>query len=108
MDFIKDCPETAIETLLYLNMPNRKATRAYQDKIDECREELKVLNDKNNSSVLIWSYMVNNLYQKTLNEIADYSNAQMESLNKLFNSWKDTLAKLENKIDVEKGKLGLA
>lgn len=108
VDFIKDCPETAIETLLYLNMPNRKATRAYQDKIDECREELKVLNDKNNSSVLIWSYMVNNLYQKTLNEIADYSNAQMESLNKLFNSWKDTLAKLENKIDVEKGKLGLA
>jgi len=108
VDFIKDCPETAIETLLKLDMPNREASRAYQDKIDECREELKVLNDKNNSSVLIWSYMVNNLYQKTLNDIADYSNVQMKSLNKFFNGWKETMAQLEDKINFEKGKLGLS
>ena len=76
--------------------------------IDKCREELKNENDKNNSSVLIWSYMVNNLYQKTLNEIADYSNEQMGSLNRLFSRWKDTLAKIEQKIAIEKGKLGLA
>lgn len=105
-DFIKDRPETAIEILL--NMPKRKTAKAYQEKINECCEELKVLNDKNHSSVLIWSYMVNNLYQKTLNDIANYSNMQMESLNKFFNGWKNTMAHLEDKINVEKGKLGLS
>ena len=108
IEFIKESPDVAIDTLLNLNMPNRKSVKAYQDMIDKCREELKNENDKNNSSVLIWSYMVNNLYQKTLNEIADYSNEQMGSLNRLFSRWKDTLAKIEQKIAIEKGKLGLA
>lgn len=108
VEFIRTSPDTAIEVLLNLNMPNRKSVKAYQDKINECSAELKTLNDKNNSAVLIWSYMVNNLYQKTLNDIAEYSNGQMKILNEFFSSWKVTLSKLENKIDVEKGKLGLA
>ena len=108
IECIKDAPDVAIETLLNLNMPNRKSVKAYQNKIDECREEIKKENDKNNSSVLIWSYMVNNLYQKTLNDIADYSNEQMGSLNRIFTRWKDTLSIIEQKINNEKGKLGLA
>ena len=107
VEFIKTSPETAIDVLLNLNMPNRKAVKAYQDKINECSAELKTLNDKNNSAVLVWSYMVNNLYQKTLNDIAEYSNDQMKTLNELFGSWKETLSEIEGKINSEKGKLGL-
>lgn len=107
VEFIKTTPETAIDVLLNLNMPNRKAVKAYQDKINECSAELKTLNDKNNSAVLVWSYMVNNLYQKTLNDIADYSNGQMKTLNELFGRWKETLSEIEGKINTEKGKLGL-
>ena len=51
--------------------------------------------------------MVDNLYQKTLNDIAEYSNDQMKTLNELFGSWKDTLSEIEGRISVEKGKLGL-
>lgn len=108
VDCIKDSPEKVIEVLLNLDMPNRKSVKAFQDKIDECVEELKTLNDKNNSAVLVWSYMVNNLYQKTLNDIADYSNSQMKSLNEVFQKWKDELADIEETITKEKGKLGLA
>ena len=107
VEFIKTSPDTAIDVLLSLNMPNRKSVKAYQDKINECSAELKSLNDKNNSAVLIWSYMINNLYQKTLNDIAVYSNCQMKALNELFGSWKDTLSEIEGRISVEKGKLGL-
>lgn len=107
VEFIKTSPETVIDVLLNLNMPNRKAVKAYQDKINECSAELKTLNDKNNSAVLVWSYMVNNLYQKTLNDIAEYSNDQMKTLNELFGSWKETLSEIEGKINSEKGKLGL-
>lgn len=107
VEFIKTSPDIAIEVLLNLNMPNRKSVRAYQDKINECCAELKSLNDKNNSAVLIWSYMINNLYQKTLNDIAEYSNGQMNTLNELFGSWKDTLSEIEGRISIEKGKLGL-
>lgn len=107
VNFIRTSPDTAIEMLLNLNMPNRKSVKAYQDKINECSAELKTLNDKNNSAVLVWSYMVNNLYQKTLNDIAEYSNGQMKTLNELFGRWKETLAEIEGKINTEKGKLGL-
>lgn len=107
VNFIRTSPDTAIEMLLNLNMPNRKSVKAYQDKINECCAELKSLNDKNNSAVLIWSYMINNLYQKTLNDIAEYSNSQMKTLNELFGSWKNTLSEIEGRISVEKGKLGL-
>lgn len=65
-------------------MPNRKSVKAYQNKINECSDELMSLNDKNNSTVLIWSYMVNNLYQKRLSDIAEYSNDQLKTLNVLF------------------------
>lgn len=65
------------------------------------------MNDKNNSSVLVWSYMVNGLYQKTMNEIADFSNNQMNAFNQFVAQWKQTLASLENKVNVEKGKLGI-
>ena len=108
VDYVRKAPETAIEILLNLDMPNRKVVRLYQNKIDECREELKALNDKNNSSVLVWSYMVNNLYQKTLNDIADYSNSQMKTLNEVFKKWKDKLSDIEDTINEEKGKLGLS
>ena len=107
VEFIRTSPETAIDVLLNLNMPNRKVVKAYQDKINGCSAELKTLNDKNNSAVLVWSYMVNNLYQNTLNDIAEYSNGQMNALNDLFGRWKSTLSEIEGKISVEKGKLGL-
>ena len=51
--------------------------------------------------------MVNNLYQKTLNDIADFSNKKMKTLNELFSKWKYTMNKLQNKVEKEKGKLGL-
>ena len=107
VEFIKTSPDTAIDVLLSLNMPNRKSVKAYQDKINEFSAELKSLNDKNNSAVLIWSYMINNLYQKALNDIAEYSNGQMKTLNELFGSWKDKLSEIEGRISAEKGKLGL-
>ena len=65
------------------------------------------MNDKNNSSILVWSYMVNGLYQKTLNEIANFSNNQMTAFNQFVAQWKNTLSSLENKVNIEKGKLGL-
>ena len=65
-------------------------------------------NDKNDSSILMWSYMINNLYQQTLNEIAQFSNEQMAALNKVFLSWKNTMEALATAIDKEKGKLGLS
>lgn len=51
--------------------------------------------------------MINNLYQQTLNDIADYSNKKMKSLNGLFKSWSIRLGELEKNIEKEKGKLGL-
>ena len=56
----------------------------------------------------MWSYMVNNLYKKTLNDIAAHSNEQMQSLDKLFSKWKKTMDKLSSKVEKEKGRLGLA
>ena len=88
-------------------MPNRKTTTKFQAKINECRDELKETTDKNNSSLLMWSYMINNLYQQTLNDIADFSNKKMKTLNELFSNWKNEMNRLQNKVEREKGKLGL-
>lgn len=68
---------------------------------------MKKANDKNDSSILMWSYIVNNLYQTSLNDIADFSNEKMGSLNRLFSDWKDKMAELENTVEKEKGKLGI-
>ena len=65
------------------------------------------MNDKNNSSLLVWSYMVNGLYQKTLNEIAEYSNNRMKKFNQFVEQWKQTLNSLEYNITIEKDKLGI-
>lgn len=81
---ISSNPRIVIDVLTEIEMPNRKAYSKFQDKINDCREELKKANDKNDSSILMWSYMVNNLYQTTLNDIADFSNEKMGSLNRLF------------------------
>lgn len=55
----------------------------------------------------MWSYMINNLYQQTLNDIADFSNKKMKTLNELFSNWKNEMNRLQNKVEREKGKLGL-
>lgn len=104
---ISSNPRIVIDVLTEIEMPNRKAYSKFQDKINDCREELKKANDKNDSSILMWSYMVNNLYQTTLNDIADFSNEKMGSLNRLFSNWKDKMAELENTVEKEKGKLGI-
>ena len=104
---IRSNPQIVFDTLIDIDMPNRKMSSKFQDKINECKEELKKANDKNDSSILMWSYMVNNLYQKTLNDIADFSNKKMKTLNELFSKWKNTMNKLQNKVEKEKGKLGL-
>lgn len=102
---ISSNPRIVIDVLTEIEMPNRKANSKFQDKINDCREELKKANDKNDSSILMWSYMVNNLYQTSLNDIADFSNKKMETLNRLFSDWKHKMTELE--VSVEKGKLGL-
>lgn len=104
---IKNNPRIVIDVITKIEMPNRKVVQKFQDKINDCKEELKKSNDKNDSSILMWSYMVNNLYQKTLNDIADFSNEKMETLNRLFSDWKHKMTKLENSVEEEKGKLGI-
>lgn len=100
-------PKLALEVLLSLQIPTQEKDTIYKQKFQECSQELKEMNDKNNSSVLVWSYMVNGLYQKTLNEIAEYANEQMTAFNNLVDQWKQTIKSLEDKVNKEKGKLGL-
>ena len=106
-DKIQTDPKSALNILIRLNIPTYTEHEEFQKKIAECRNELKELNDKNDSSLLMWSYMVNNLYKKTLNDIAAHSNEQMQSLDKLFSRWKKTMDKLSSKVEKEKGRLGL-
>ena len=108
IEYINDNPGKAIGILLNVKMPNRKSEKGYQSKINECAMELKSINDKNNSAVLFWANMVNNQYQQTMNDIAKYSNNQVKVLNEVFKTWQKCLSKIEKKIVVEKGKLGLA
>lgn len=107
MSNIEKNPKLALETLLALQIPTQKNDPVYKKKFLECSKELQEMNDKNNSSVLVWSYMVNGLYQKTMNEIADFSNKQMNAFNQFVAQWKQTLSSLESKVNVEKGKLGI-
>lgn len=104
---IKNSPEMALKILLDLEFPAHCAIHSYQHKIDECQKELKELNDKNDSSILMWSYMINNLYQQTLNEIAQFSNEKLADLDKIFQRWKTTMEVLASAIDKEKEKLGI-
>lgn len=104
---IEYTPQVVVEALMNIDLPNRRNQSEFQSRISECTAELKQVNDKNDSSVLVWSYMLNNLYQKTLNDIADYSNAQMSNLNSLFSKWRNKLKELEKDINTEKGKLGI-
>lgn len=106
-DIIQYDPTVIVSTLTTIKLPNRKVNSSFQSKINDCSDELKMVNDKNDSNVLVWSYMINNLYQKTLNDIADYSNDKMKNLNNLFERWKTCLEDLEKTVEKEKGKLGL-
>ena len=55
----------------------------------------------------MWSYFVYGLYQKTLNEITDFSNEQMSGFNQFIAQWKQKLKLLEKNINTEKSKLGM-
>ena len=107
-DIISKTPNKALDALMRVEIPTFEGSKAFAKKYEECHKELKELNDKNDSSILMWSYMINNLYNKTLNDIAQFSNTQMEDLNRVFNSWKQKMDTLLNEIKKEKGKLGLA
>lgn len=105
-EIIRNDPHAIVETITSIKLPNRKNNLSFQSKINECCNELKMLNDKNDSNVLVWTYMVNNLYQKVLNDIADYSNNKMRQLNNRFDYWKTKIDKLVKKVEEEKSKLG--
>ena len=107
LENIKNNPKLALEVLLSLQLPAQQENPIFKEKFSECSKELKEMNDKNNSSLLVWSYMVNGLYQKALNDIAEYSNNRMKGFNKFVEQWKQTLSTLEYNINVEKDKLGL-
>lgn len=108
VESISETPNKALDALLKVEIPTFEGNKAFAKKYEECHKELKELNDKNDSSILMWSYMINNLYNKTLNDIAQFSNTQMEALNRVFNSWKQKMDSFLNAIEKEKGKLGLA
>lgn len=104
---IKDNPVLAIESLLSIRMPKEVKPSEYEKHLSSCADELKELNNKNDSSILVWTYMVNGAYQKALNDITEYNNGEMESLNQLYSHWKSVMTELGNKVDWEKSKLGL-
>lgn len=107
VESISETPNKALDALMKIEIPTFEGSKALAKKYEECHKELKELNDKNDSSILMWSYMINNLYNKTLNDIAQFSNTQMENLNGIFNSWKIKMDSLMDAIEKEKGKLGL-
>ena len=104
---IKENPILAIESLLSIKMPKEITTSEYEKNLSACTEELKELNDKNDSSILVWTYMVNGAYQKAIRDITECNNREMTSLNQFFDSWKTTMTELGKKVDKEKSKLGL-
>ena len=107
IDNIKENPAFAIESLLSIKMPKEITTSEYEKNLSACTEELKELNNKNDSSILIWTYMVNGVYQKAIHDITEYNNNEMTSLNQFFDNWKTTMTELGKVVDKEKGKLGL-
>lgn len=104
---IKENPTLAVESLLSIKMPKEIITSEYEKNLSACTEELKELNNKNDSSILVWTYMVNGAYQKAIHDITEYNNSEMASLNQLFDNWKATMTELGKIVDKEKGKLGL-
>lgn len=104
---IKENPTLAVESLLSIKMPKEIITSEYEKNLSACTEELKELNNKNDSSILVWTYMVNGAYQKAIHDITEYNNSEMATLNQLFDNWKATMTELGKKVDKEKGKLGL-
>jgi hypothetical protein len=104
---IKENPILAIESLLSIKMPKEITTSEYEKNLSACTEELKELNNKNDSSILVWTYMVNGAYQKAIRDITEFNNREMTSLNQFFDSWKTTMTELGKKVDKEKSKLGL-
>jgi len=104
---IKENPILAIESLLSIKMPKEITTSEYEKNLSACTEELKELNNKNDSSILVWTYMVNGAYQKAIRDITECNNREMTSLNQFFDSWKTIMTELEKKVDKEKSKLGL-
>ena len=107
LENIKENPTLAVESLLSIKMPKEITTSEYEKNLSACTEELKELNNKNDSSILVWTYMVNGAYQKAIHDITEYNNSEMASLNQLFDNWKATMTELGKKVDKEKGKLGL-
>lgn len=107
VESISETPNKALDALLKVEIPTFEGNKIFAMKYEECHKELKELNDKNDFSILMWSYMINNLYNKTLNDIAQFSNTQMEALNRVFNSWKQKMDSFLNAIEKEKDKLGL-
>lgn len=107
VESISNTPTEALNVLMKVEIPTFEGSKTLAKKYEECHKELKELNDKNDSSILMWSYMINNLYNKTLNDIAQFSNTQMENLNSIFNSWKTKMDSLLRVVEEEKGKLGL-
>ena len=104
---IKENPVLAIESLLSIKMPKEVTTSEYEKNLSACTEELKELNNKNDSSILVWTYMVNGAYQKAIHDITEYNNSEMASLNQLFDNWKAKMSELGQIVDKEKSKLGL-
>ena len=100
--------QEALTVILGLNLPCKNSEKNLADVTTKCYMELKEMNDKNDSAILFWAYMVENYYRNTLNEVATYSNSQMKELNEVFNRWDTTIKKLEKKVLKEKGKLGLS
>lgn len=104
---IKENPTLAVESLLSIKMPKEIITSEYEKNLSACTEELNDLNNRNDSAILVWTYMVNGAYQKAIHDITDYNNKEMASLNQLFDNWKATMTELGKIVDKEKGKLGL-
>ena len=50
--------------------------------------------------------MINNLYQKTLNDLADYSYEKMKFLNTLFSKKKKKMVDLQKTVEKGRAKLG--
>ena len=50
--------------------------------------------------------MINNQYQKPLNDIDDYSYEKMKFLNTLFANWKQKMVDLQKTVEKGRAKLG--
>lgn len=108
VELLKSDPQIAINQILSLDLPNRHFSMDMQEKINDLVNELEDFNDKNDAAYLMWTYVIKQYYQKTLNEVADFSNSQMQQLNGCFVNWKSKLDNIVSRIDKEKQKLGLS